>query len=227
MNLFGLFLILSLNLLISCGQKESARKKFVNLELMSKKDEGLYQAKLLPLNSNLSSLSDGHVKIIWDAQKFISDSKVTGSDPGVKHLQFILTSSICPTDKDDLNQDAIIDIKELLTASGNILIPLDSDVSEQLNGIDFGPISNEEGNYIYRRSSSRFDLWNDLTLPDPDLYDNIEKISDNQKLELGKRVVVVLGIASEKTIPTTVSNLWDLPLESTIPIGCGKLEESK
>ena len=228
MNFIGLILIFLLSLvLISCGQKESLNKKFVSLESMPKKDEGIFKANILPLNSSLTSISSGQIKIIWDTQMFLSESKVVGSDPGVKHLQFIMSSSQCPSDEDDLNHDSVIDINELLTISGNILVPLDSDVSEQLNGMDYGPISNEIGDFTYRRSSSRIDFWNDLTLPDPDFYDHVGKISENDKLELNKRVVVILGVSSEKEIPQTVKSFWDLPVELSIPIGCGKLEESK
>ncbi len=228
MNFIGVMLIfISLVTLISCGKKESLNKKFVSLEIMPKKDEGIFIANILPLNSNLSSISSGKMKIIWDTQMFLSESKVVGTDPGVKHLQFIMSSSQCPSEEDDLNQDSVIDMNELLTVSGDILVPLDSDVSEQLNGIDYGPISNEMGDYIYRRSSSRSDLLNDLTLPDPDFYDHIGKISENDKLDFNKRVVVVLGVSAEKEIPQSVKSFWDLPVELSIPIGCGKLEESK
>jgi hypothetical protein len=194
---------------------------------MPKKDEGLFKANILPLNLSLTSVSSGEIKIIWDTQMFLSESKVVGSDPGVKHLQFIMSSSECPSEEDDLNHDSVIDMNELLTVSGDILIPLDSDVSEQLNGIDYGPISNEMGDYIYRRSSSRIDLLNDLTLPDPDFYDHVGKISENDNLEFNKRVVVILGVSSDKEIPETVKSFWDLPVELSIPIGCGKFEESK
>jgi hypothetical protein len=228
LNFIGVIaLLISFVTLISCGKKDSLNKKFVSLESMPKKDEGIFRANILPLNSSLTSVSSGEIKIIWDTQMFLSESKVVGSDPGVKHLQFIMSSSQCPSEKDDLNHDSVIDMNELLTVSGDILIPLDSDVSEQLNGIDFGPISNEIGDYIYRRSSSRIDLLNDLTLPDPDFYDHVGKISQNDNLEFNKRVVVILGVSSDKDIPQTVKSFWDLPVELSIPIGCGKFEESK
>ena len=228
MNFIGVIvLLISIVTLISCGKKDSLNKKFVSLESMPKKDEGLFKANILPLNLSLTSVSSGEIKIIWDTQMFLSESKVVGSDPGVKHLQFIMSSSECPSEEDDLNHDSVIDMNELLTVSGDILIPLDSDVSEQLNGIDYGPISNEMGDYIYRRSSSRIDLLNDLTLPDPDFYDHVGKISENDNLEFNKRVVVILGVSSDKEIPETVKSFWDLPVELSIPIGCGKFEESK
>jgi hypothetical protein len=228
LNFIGVIvLLISIVTLISCGKKDSLNKKFVSLESMPKKDEGLFKANILPLNLSLTSVSSGEIKIIWDTQMFLSESKVVGSDPGVKHLQFIMSSSECPSEEDDLNHDSVIDMNELLTVSGDILIPLDSDVSEQLNGIDYGPISNEMGDYIYRRSSSRIDLLNDLTLPDPDFYDHVGKISENDNLEFNKRVVVILGVSSDKEIPETVKSFWDLPVELSIPIGCGKFEESK
>lgn len=147
-----------------------------------------------------------------------------GADPGVKHFQFVLTSDKCPTLESDLNNDSIIDLSELLAVSGNVLVPLDSDLGDQLSGMDFGPISNESGDYVYRRSTYRFDFWEDLTSYDPDFFDQISKISEDEKFQLYNRVLVILGVGSFRTLPTSVSNPWNLPLELTIPIGCGTIE---
>lgn len=216
------FIIFSFLVMVSsCGKRESNKSLSYNEELTIEKDDGHFFSKINVVNASLNSFNKGEAKIVISDEKISFDINISGADPGVKHLQFILTGDRCPNINDDKNQDGIIDVNELFVSSGLVLIPLDSDVSEQLLGIDFGPISNESGDYKYRRSATRFDLWSDLTLPDPDHYDQIVKLENNQKLQMKRRIIVIMGISREKELPSTVTSYWNLPQDQTIPVGCG------
>ncbi len=211
---------------VSCG-KPNAPTKFLKEDFLLKNEEGNFISKINPLNAHISNISPSEGKFMFNQDRFVAEINVKGADSGVKHFQFILTSDKCPTLESDLNKDSIIDVNELLAASGNVLVPLDSDLGEQFSGMDFGPISNESGDYRYRRSSNRYDFWEDLTSFDPDSFDQMSKLPANQKFQLYNRVLVILGVSSLRSLPSSVSGLWNLPIELTIPIGCGTIEVQK
>ena len=181
-------------------------------------DQGIYRAVLKPLNSSVAGNTTGTVEIRINGDDVVVESNVVGAPAGVKHLQNITTAASCPTV--DTNGDTFIDIAE---AQGQILIPLDSDLSEQLDGMDFGPIANGSGSYVYRRSTTLSLMLADLRAFDPDPLDPVVKISAEQDINLSGRVLIVHGVESNTNLPDSVATKGSLTKELALPIACGQL----
>lgn len=208
--------------LASCGSDDDGSSAVVRQE-QEQDDQGFYRAVLRPLNSSVGGETSGTVEIRIEGDNMTVDSNVAGAPAGVKHLQNITTAGTCPSASADLNADTFVDVAELLPSTGPILIPLDSDLSEQLDGLDFGPIANGEGTYVYRRSTTLSRIMADLTAPDPDPVDPIVKLLPGENLNLDGRVVIIHGVDSSSNLPDSVVSAGDLTSEQTLPIACGEL----
>lgn len=224
-----LFLCGSLLTLVSCGKNDKSSSHTAvpvvstspHVEEEHQDDQGIYKAILRPLNSEISGESSGTIEVHIDGDDVVVESSVKGAPAGVKHLQNIFVSSRCPDIKADTNKDNVIDITEAMSQTGPILLPLDSDLSEQMDGIEYGPIANAAGAYIYRRSSTLSRILAGLRSPDPDLHDSIVKLPEGQDLKLGGRVVMIHGVKSNSTLPDSVRSVGHLTKEQSLPIACG------
>ena len=126
--------------LASCGSEGGGSSTSSEGQQQQQDDQGIYRAVLKPLNTSVGGNTTGTVEIKIVGDDFSVLSNVVGAPAGVKHLQNITTATACPST--DVNGDSFIDVVE---AGGKFLIPLDSDLSEQLDGMDFGPIANNSG----------------------------------------------------------------------------------
>lgn len=224
-----LFLIGSL-LTVSCGKSDksssNAAAPVVSTsphveEEQPQDDQGIYKAILRPINSEISGETSGTVEVRIEGDDVIVESSVQGAPAGVKHLQNIFVLSHCPDIQADTNKDNVIDFMEALPKTGPILIPLDSDLSEQMDGIEYGPIANTVGSYIYRRSSTLSRILAGLRSPDPDLHDSLVKLPEGKDLSLAGRVVMIHGVKSNSTLPESVKSVGYLTKEQSLPIACG------
>ncbi len=186
-------------------------------------DEGIYKAVFKPLNSALSGETTGTIEVRIEGDDFFVESRVAGSPIAVKHLQNIFSASKCPDETSDINQDGIIDIQEAISHTGKILLPLDSDLSEQLDGIEYGPISNNAGNFVYRRSTTLSRVLAGLRSVDPDPRDSIIKLNPHEELNLSGRVVMVHGIKHTTPLATEIAGYGPFTAEQSLPIACGIL----
>ncbi len=184
--------------------------------------EGSYLASLNPLNEKNIGQTKGSVEILIFNDDFTAKVIVGGSPRNVRHLQNIMLGKKCPTESDDLNQDGFIDFREALRVTGEKLIPLDSNLSDQLEGLSFGPVANSSGDYFYKRSAEMSQLIADLVSPDPDPTDFITKLGIGLPLNLDGRVILIHGASDEDTLPPTVSSTVEESAESLLPIACGK-----
>lgn len=213
-----IFLGTCLLTLASCGGDSGGSGSSTSRQEQQLDDQGIYRAVLRPLNSAVAGNTTGTVQITINGDDVVVESNVIGAPAGVKHLQNITTAAACPTS--DTNGDSYIDIAE---AQGKILIPLDSDLSEQLDGMDFGPIANGSGSYVYRRSTTLSMMLADLRAFDPDPLDPVVKISAEQDLNLAGRVLIVHGVDSSTNLPDTVASTGSLTKEQALPIACAQL----
>lgn len=215
--------------LTSCGGKGGSggavpaqSNPQVSTEVLT--DAGIYRAVLSPLNTGLGVSTSGTVEIKIEGDDVRVKSNIIGAPAGVKHLQNIMVAQTCPDQASDTNADTVIDIKESLAKTGQILIPLDSDLSSQLSGNDYGPIANNAGSFVYRRSASLTQMLSDLLDRDPDTLDPIVKLpAGNNMLALSNRVVVIHGVKSSADLPATVASFDGVPAELLVPIACGNL----
>lgn len=208
--------------LASCGSDDSSSSGGSRQE-QQQDDQGIYRAVLKPLNTNLAPGTSGTVEIKIQGDDVIVESNITGSPAGVKHLQNLTLLTACPTAGNDVNNDSHVDILEAAASAGPILIPLDSNLSTQLDGMSYGPIANGSGSYVYRRSASLTDLLSDLRAPDPDSTDAVVKLPDGQDLNLAGKVVIIHGVASSSDLPDSISTIGDLSAAQSLPIACGEL----
>jgi hypothetical protein len=209
---------------LSCHSEENKTfpKMSVEKDEIAYDDQGTYRAFLKPLNSQFGHVVSGNIQVIVSGDNFEVLGQVLSAPSHTKHLQFITYGSHCPDGEDDKNKDGFIDLDELFNKSGRVIIPLDSDLSEQLMGNDFGPIANGNGKYIYKESTSFSFLLNDLFTEDPDRTDIYKKLSPNEKLNLSKRVVVVLGLNEDTILPSTLKNPTIFTIQESVPIACGE-----
>lgn len=174
-------------------------------------DEGDYKAILRPINTHLYKEINGVMKLKIENNQFKSTLDIYNAPKGIKHIQYILMRDHCPHGKFDTNNDGIIDFSEIVTSDYPVLLPLDSNLIEQLSGIDYGPISNEDGYYYYQRSASFNELMADLKSTDPDPFDLIGKLAFSERLKLDNKVIVIFAFDNE------------IDSRQMLPLACGKI----
>jgi hypothetical protein len=216
------FLCLSFFFFLACGRggNGGGSSQRTSSEEQQEYSKQLYRAVLKPMNVEASGRTSGVVIVRIEHDEFVVDQTVTEASNGVRHYQAIMSGSSC--EAQDENQDGYVDLPEGMKAFGRWLIPLDSNLGSQLEGMDYGPIANAENAYIYRRTASFVKLLSDLTAQDPDEDDDLVKISGEINLRLRKRVVVVFG--SDRSLPETVLGSSTYSASEGIPIACGALE---
>lgn len=221
------FLIVAcLMTLASCGSDSGSSGTSSSKEeqrAREQDDQGIYRVVLKPLNASVAGETTGTMEIRIEGDDVSVASTIAGAPSGVKHLQNIMLGTSCPAESSDKNADAVIDIKEAMAHTGDILIPLDSKISDQIAGIDYGPIANGAGSYVYRRSASLTDMLADLRSPDPDKFDSIVKLPFGHRLNLAGKVVLIHGVNSGAALAETVSTIRDLSHSQSLPIACGKI----
>ena len=140
--------------------------------------------------------------LMWlDGNQFYARVVMEKGPQKIRFKQFIHRGSQCPDHRDDLNLDETIDYSEAITASGEILIPLDGNIENQQSGKSYFPSTNEKGSYYYSRSGSISKMLNDLRLPDGDLKDNISKLTKSENLDLERRVMILYGSSGDPLLP--------------------------
>ncbi len=215
--------------LASCGKKSNDKTSVTatavekqEQEMERVDDMGVYEAAIMPLNESISGKLTGTVKIKILGDEFSVDQNIQGAPAGVRHLQVVLTGNTCPTIISDTNGDGVIDAVESSMVSGQRLIPLDSNLNSQIQGINFGPIANNEGRYVYRRSASFSKLLADLHSFDPDAFDQLVKLQVGDDLNLNGRVVMIYGVSDEASLPSTAASAPEETVQDSFPIACGE-----
>lgn len=225
-TLYRFLIFSSLLWMTACGSDHSGypRTKILQNQVEEKQDDqGRYRVVLNPLNTDYSGEVLGTFEIKIQGEDFFVQGHLANARAGVKYLQNIMLGNKCPDNAADINEDSIIDLSEVFHVSGKVLLPLDADLSEQLSGMDFGPIANTSGSYIYRRSTTLSQLLSDLRMPDPDILDHVLKLPPENDLNLAGKVVLIMGLPDETALPESVSRVGTLSSHQAFPIACGNL----
>lgn len=214
-------LILGLSMAAGCGKKSDSSPTQASIEKQQQEEMGHYRAVLSPLNESVSSHGASGTAVI-NLKEEIFDVKlnIINAPSAPKHLQAVHTLGDCPTKENDANQDGLIDIVEGSQHFGQILIPLDADLSSQQAGIAYGPAASA---YSYSEATSWTQLLSDLKNPDENPDDFIQKLRSNDPLNLEDRSFVVLGVSSGTALPETVASVNQLPSQLTLPVACGRI----
>lgn len=224
MKFSSLLLGLSLIGVTACGGDSGSSKKSATARAVERQEEiGIYRAVLEPMNTSVAGQTAGTVEVVVEGDEVSVEATIAGSPSGVKHLQNIMVGTVCPSASADTNADTVVDMVESMKSTGKILIPLDSNLSEQMMGLDYGPIANGSGAYVYRRSTTLTSLMADLRASDPDTQDLIVKLPFGGDLNLAGRVVMIHGVSTQSSLPESAGVMGDLSREASLPIACGKL----
>jgi hypothetical protein len=165
--------------------------------------EGTYKAILRPYNFTVSGWVPsgmGDIKVTGDEieiKSWLDDSQ------NVTHMQNIHMGTVCPGAEHDINKDGFVDFNESTRVSGQVLLPLDSDLTSQ-------DVSNvfPKGNFTYFQKASVSGI--------------VASLQKNLNLE-GK-VIIVMGGAANRNLPGTVSTVNGMTKELSVPIACGVIQ---
>lgn len=180
-----------------------------------------YLAPFTTLNSQVNGTIPGSATLQRKDDKIFAYIRLFAGGPKVWHPQNVYTGGRCPTLADDTNGDGFIDINEAEAVLGNILIPLDADISSQRAGRNFFPLGDLSGSYFYERITSFNRFLSDLQSADTTPEDNIVKLGANEGLVIEGRVVLIQGVANTVILPETVGSKARYRAFQTLPIACG------
>ena len=182
----------------------------------------IYMADLKPLNPQVGFGSvRGQARFQIVNGMFVAMDEATNVQPGMIHPQHIHAAAACPPPSADVNHDGYIDVIEGVPFYGPILVPMDSDLTNQAAGT-FPFVDNQGGALHYHASASLSAFLADLNAPDPDPSDAVVKLN-GAPLNLPGRHVVVHGVALDTPLPSTVASLPGLPAQLTLPVACGEI----
>lgn len=182
---------------------------------------GLYMATLTTLNPDINGTVPGTAVVIREGDKFQAYVKASAGPGGIWHQQNIHLGSRCPNQGDDLNADGVIDIEEGQNAWGNVIIPLDGDLSSQDAGKNRYPVGDEVGNYFYERFTNFDIFYKDLKGIDRNPADHISKLAPSEGFQIEGKVIVILGAGKDANLPATVASRSPYKVNQTFPIACG------
>jgi len=214
--------------LLSCGKTINGEKKQQTQqdEMQSPKEiDGVYRADLYPLNPVIDGNLSGAATVARERDELVVDVYVANGRPHVFHPQNIHRGKRCPTEKDDSNQDGFIDADEAFRVVGEIITPIDDDISTQWMGLGTYPITDEFGSYYWAKATSFKKLLQDLYENDINLDDDLMKLPQGNPLSLEGNVVLILGAHPDEEIPYTVSGRKHLSRHQSLPVACGVLKK--
>lgn len=213
------FMLLCLLFVISCGSDKSKPEAKSSRNELQDDSQSLYRAILRPLNESVGGSTRGVVIVRVDGDEIVVEETVSNAPAGIRHYQYIMDGSACPTV--DANGDSYIDIKEAESVIGKILIPLDSNLDSQLDGFDYGPIANAAGAFVYRKTASVARMSEDLYIEDPNPQDDLVKLGAEGRFAMNGKVVVIHGVGYG--LPSSVATRDGMSASESLPIACGQL----
>lgn len=177
-----------------------------------------YTGTFAALNgSGVAGVADIAADDVEDA--FSVSIEVGGIAPSITHAQHIHADATCPTMADDANSDGFLDVIEGVPSYGGILIPLDSDFSDQGAG-DF-PTATAAGEIDYTQTSTFAAVDASVRGDDEDAF---VELDGTDPLAPQTRTVVLHGVVETTDLPGTVQTLEGLPATATLPVACAELE---
>lgn len=152
-----------------------------------------------------------------DNDMFRATVSGTGLTPLQIHAQGIRAGAMCPTSAADADGNGLITQAELERVTRGILLPLDSDLTNQ--GAGTYPTANSQGVIGYAASASFDAVLNSLRPADDDPF---VELGPNENIDFTRRTVVISGafVANNRIVPAgTEGAVYD----PTIPVACGTI----
>jgi hypothetical protein len=181
----------------------------------------VYKAELSALNAKTTgSEASGEATFTISGDRLTIRINAHEVPPNMEHLQHFHgfatgdRTSRCPTARNDVNGDDIIDIVETEPLAGTAMVPFHNDpVSMQIVN-DTYPRAGAEGSYLYVKTISLKALKAAFTAKFP-----------GQQLDRDHRVVFLHGVPPATKLPATVASLDHIPAQVTLPIACGEIRK--
>ncbi len=175
---------------ISCGDSSSN-----NNSRQEETTEGVFKAVLSPENTSISAAT-GTAEVSLIGDDFNVNITMLGA-LSTTHAQHIHSGSRCPTVADDTNGDGFVDSVEASVVYGEVILPLDSDVTSNDGSFPSG------ASYNYFQNASYAQILANLNL---------------QILNFEKLVINIHGVPESTVLPETVQGS-----KADFPISCGIL----
>lgn len=211
--------VIFLGLLVSCGGKDGGGSDSNPLVTEAEEaGDGVYHAHLRPVNAHASGfIPHGGATFSLEGDRLTVKSYLDDAS-SVEHRQSVHVGTKCPGPEADKNGDGFIDYPEALAYVGPVLIPLDSDLSEQQKGADSYPRGSA---FTYQESVSLSQLMGDLWSSDIDPADEVIKLPPSEGLKLVGRVVLVFGTSPYSGLPATLGGRGSVAPYLSLPVTCG------
>lgn len=154
--------------------------------------------------------------VVGEEDLISAEVDATGLAAEREILSYVTVTGACPDAAADTNEDGFVDFEEGRAVFGDLLIPLDDDLSGQ----DAGAFATTDvdGNLTVSAEADLATFMDDLQADDPDPADPVAKLGADEDLDLGSRAVVLLGIDAETELPEGVN-------ADSVPVACGVLAE--
>lgn len=209
-NIAPITLTLALTLITACGKGDGGGSSDSSMPVVQEQTApGSYRAILRPMNNQLSGFIPTGIAEIKISDDTVQVKTLLDDDARVAHMQSVHMGTRCPTVEADTNKDGIVDVQEAMRFSGQVLIPLDGDLSSEAAGEDVYPVGR---GFTYNKTVSLSALQSDV------------KARVGQNLNLAGRVVIIHGVANQTKMPATVATIDDLTPQSSVPVTCGILQ---
>lgn len=185
---------------------------------------GNYTAQLFPVNINLHAPSAGKASMTREGDELIARVKLTVGAKGANYRQAIYWGNRCPGVEADINRDGWIDMTEMESTLGDVIIPLDGNLDSQSLGTGQYPSGfNARGAFFYKKTASFSRFFEDLKSPDENTHDRVMKLGENTGFTFLGKVILIQGATEDYKIPDSVSSYYGLSRIRSLPIACGVL----
>ena len=220
------FLIL---LFSGCGKHSTQPIKQANRSPMRSPIEemqsvGQFLAVLKNINPILNPYLRGSGTISIEGSDIITDVSLSGGEENQLYAQQVRKGRRCPDKREDTNNDGYIDIVEAQHVIGDILFPLDGDISSQLAFDSIFPISDEYGNYTYSKISDLNLFLQDLFSPKQN-YSSYIKLQKDEIFDPEGMLLIIQGISKNHFLPFSVKSIARLTPHQSLPIACAEFKK--
>lgn len=190
---------------LSCGKQDFPDYSDEEEIFQHEEEEATYKARFKSLNGPRRINASG---LLWvKGRQFYVKVVMRGAYPLLRYQQYIHKGSRCPDQRDDLNNDSLLDAHEVSVASGEMLIPLDKNIRVQTDGMEWFPMSDTSGEYYYSRATVLPLLMEDLYLEDPRPDDGVVKLPRSENLDLDHRTIIIYGTAEDPLRPVACAEI--------------------
>lgn len=185
---------------------------------------GQYLAILKNINPKFNPYIRGSGTISIEGIEIVADVSLSGGEKNQLYSQQIRKGSRCPDKREDVNEDGYIDIIEAQKVIGEILFPLDGDISSQLSFDSVFPIADEYGSYTYSKITDFHLFLQDLYSPKL-IYSPYMKLKRDELFNPEDMLLIIQGLSNDHILPFTVKSIPRLNPNQSLPIACAEFRK--